>query len=170
MLSRLRFKAHTPPLPEKGIQASPRLRQTRIKSPGIMSSPSGRIGTDLSYVSEDLLETCDILLRLDDGNVLPAHWLYLAGKMQVFAAMVKEGLFADATPTNMVTVPFSECSMVDAKLFLLAVYSSTLPQMRRIDNASVLPIARLSHKYGWQVWSSHCGLPQLLQALPPVEN
>ncbi len=105
-----------------------------------------------SYLGEGPMtlsqSSCDILLKLDDGNELPAHSQILARFMPVFAGMVEGGHLSGASPTNVVTVPFSECSLVEAGRFLSIVY---LGFPKQIDDASALSIAGLSHKYGCKV-------------------
>ena len=40
---------------------------------------------------KDVLESCDVLLKLDDGTELPAHSQVLARCMPVFCGMLAEG-------------------------------------------------------------------------------
>ena len=98
---------------------------------------------------KDLLDSCDILLKLDDGSELPAHSQVLARCMSVFSGMVAEGPLSEASAKNVVSVPFSECSLMEATRFLSAMYS--FQAIECIDEGSALSIARLSHKYGGEV-------------------
>ena len=117
-----------------------------------------RVHDYLTQGPDDLLELCDVLLKLDDGTELPAHKLILAQRISVFYGMVAEGPLSKATVENVVSVPFSECSLEEAEHFLAALYS---PRPEKcIDSRFAAPIARLSHKYGLKVGSlqDHTGL------------
>ncbi|CAL5225856.1 g8639 [Coccomyxa viridis] len=92
------------------------------------------------------LESCDILLKLDDGTELPAHIQVLARCMPIFDDMLAGGPLAKASMTNVVRVPFSDCSLEEARHFLAAIYS--IEASEYIDERSALSRARLSHKYG----------------------
>ena len=98
---------------------------------------------------QDLPNSCDILLELDDGTELPAHSQVLARCMPVFSGMLDGGPLSNASPTNIVSVPFGECSPEEAGHFLSAVYS--FRACEHISAKSALPIAKLSHKYGVEV-------------------
>ena len=76
--------------------------------------------------------------------------------MPVFSGMVDGGPLSSASVGNVVSVPFSECSLEEARRFLSAIYSFRAHE--HIDDVSALSIARLSHKYGLEVRSSHTGL------------
>lgn len=104
----------------------------------------------------DLLESCDVLLKLDDGTELPVHSQVLARCMSVFSGMVAGGPLSKASSENVVSVPFNECSAEEATRFLSAIYSFSASEY--IDNRSALSIARLSHNYGVEVRSSHIGV------------
>ena len=97
----------------------------------------------------DLLNSCDVLLKLEDGTELPAHSQVLARCMPVFSGMVDGGPLSQASPANIITVPFGECSSEDAGRFLSAVYSFRAHE--HIDEHSAVSVARLSHKYGVEV-------------------
>lgn len=97
----------------------------------------------------DLLNSCDVLLKLEDGTELPAHSQVLARCMPVFSGMVDGGPLLQASPSNVVSVPFGDCSSEEAGRFLSAVYSFRAHE--HIDEHSALSIARLSHKYGVEV-------------------
>ena len=106
---------------------------------------------------DDLVESCDVLLKLDDGTELPVHSQVLARCMPVFSGMVAAGgPLADASAKNVISLPFSECSLEEANRFLSATYSYKASEY--IDEGSAFSIAQLSHKYGWEVRSSHTRL------------
>ena len=112
------------------------------------------MGSSQPYLAQgptDLLESCDVLLKLDDGTELPVHSQILARCMSVFSGMVATGgPLSKASADNVISVPFNDCSMEDASLFLSAVYSSrALEHLQK----SALSNARLSHKYGGEVRS-----------------
>ena len=105
---------------------------------------------------DDLVESCDVLLKLDDGKELPVHSQVMARCMPVFSGMVAAGgPLSKASAENVVSVPFNECSLEEATRFLSAIYSSQA--LEYIDEGSALSMARLSHKYGGEVRSSHMG-------------
>ena len=118
------------------------------------------------YLAEgpkDLLDSCDILLKLDDGSELPAHSQILARFMSVFSGMcVAGGPLIKASAENVVSVPFSECSVEEATSFLSAIYAFRASE--HLNKGSALSIARLSHKYGGEVRSSHVGLLMYIHA------
>ena len=93
--------------------------------------------------------SCDMLLKLDDGTEMPAHSQVLARCTSVFSGMVDEGPLFIASPKKPVSVPFGECSPEEAGHFLSAVYSVRASEL--IDEKSALSIAKLSHKYGAEV-------------------
>ncbi len=101
------------------------------------------------------LESCDILLKLDDGTELPAHIQVLARCMPIFDDMLAGGPLAKASVTNVVRVPFSDCSLEEARHFLAAIYS--IEASEYIDERSALSSARLSHKDGGEVRSLAVG-------------
>ena len=106
---------------------------------------------------KDLLESCDVLLKLDDDSELPAHSQILARYMSVFSGMVVAGgPLTKASAENVVSVPFSECSVAEATRFLSAIYS--FRPSEHINEGSALSIARLSHKYDGEVRSYYFGL------------
>ena len=81
---------------------------------------------DHPYLTEgpkSLLNSCDILLSLDDGTELPAHSQVLARCSSIFANMLDDGPLSCASTTNKVAVPFNDCSREEASKFLSAVYS-----------------------------------------------
>lgn len=98
---------------------------------------------------QGLLESCDIVLRLDDGSKLPVHSPILARCSPVFNRMLYEGTLSRSKAGIMVTVPFSDCSREEATSFLSVLYS--LKPHQRIDKASAFSIARLGDKYGAKV-------------------
>lgn len=98
---------------------------------------------------DDLLNSCDTLLKLDNGIELPAHKQVLARCMPIFSGMVDEGPLSDASAANMVSVPFGDCSPEEAGLFLSAVYSFQANE--HVDKSCALSTAHLSHKYGIEV-------------------
>ena len=103
---------------------------------------------------QGLLESCDLLLTLDDGSELPVHSQVMARCSLVFQGMVNEGVLLNASAATKITLPFSECSRKEATDFLCVIYS--MRSHVHIDEASALPIARLGNKYGVQV---HVGWP-----------
>ena len=111
-------------------------------------STSDRNYKDTSYLGNRQQCSCDILLKLDDGNVLPAHSQVLES-LPVFSGMVEEGLLSRGSATNDVSVPFTDCSVEEACRFLSAVYSCDAKE--HITDKSALSIARLSNKYGEEV-------------------
>ena len=75
------------------------------------------------YIPQRLQKSCDVLLKLDDGNKLPAHSLFLAHSMTEFCKMLgNDGPLARASQENVVTIPFSGCSLLEARQFLSAIY------------------------------------------------
>ena len=111
-----------------------------------------RMGSKQPYLAQgpqDLLNSCDILLKLDDGTELPAHSQVLARCMPVFSGMVDGGPLSNASAENIVSVPFSECSLEEASRFLSAIYF--FRAYEHIDDVCALSVARLSHKYGVKV-------------------
>jgi len=103
-------------------------------------------------VSERLINSCDIVLTLDDGSALPAHSQIIARYSQVFADMLDGGPLAGASGLAKVDLPLSDCCKEDALTFLSIIYS---PNPRgRIEDSSALSIARIAHKYGMKV--CHC--------------
>ena len=125
-----------------------------------MSVASVTMGGSQPYLAmgpKGLLESCDVLLKLDGGSELPAHSQVLARCMSVVSdMMVAGGPLAKASAENVVRVPFGECLLEEASRFLSAIYSSRASE--HIDEGSALSIARLSHKYGGEVRSSQIGL------------
>lgn len=110
------------------------------------------MGGDQPYLAEgpqDLLDSCDVLLKLDDGSELPVHSPVLARCMSVFSGMVAGGPLSNASATDTVSVPFSECSLEEATQLLSALYS--VDPSEHITKTSALSISRLSHKYGVEV-------------------
>ena len=111
-----------------------------------------RMETNQRYLAsgpQDLRNSCDILLKLDDGTELPAHSQVLARCMPIFSGMLDGGPLSNASATNVVSVPFGECSLEEAAQSLSAIYSFTLYE--HISVKAALSIARLSHKYGVEV-------------------
>ena len=109
----------------------------------------------MEYFHEDLLETCDILLRLDDqnGSHLPVHSQVLTRCSPVFRGMAKEGLFTRASTSEKVLVPFSDCTREEAISFLSVVYA--VRPHEHVKEASALSVARLSDKYGVKVYAQY---------------
>ena len=100
-------------------------------------------------VSERLINTCDIVRKLDDGSALPVHYQIIARFSHVFADMLDGGPLAGALGSAKVTLPLSECSKEDALTFLSIMYS---PDPRgHIEETSALSIASIEHKYGMKV-------------------
>lgn len=100
-------------------------------------------------VSERLVNSCDIVLKLDDGSALPAHSQIIARFSQVFADMLDGGPLAAALGSAKVDLPLSDCSKEDTLTFLSVIYS---PNPRRhIEETSALSTARIAHKYGMKV-------------------
>ena len=99
---------------------------------------------------KDLQESCDVLLKLDGGFELPVHSQVLARCMPVFSGMlVAGGPLSKASVENIISMPFSDCSLEEADRFLAAVYS--YKASKYIDDGSALSIAKLSHKYAMEV-------------------
>lgn len=144
-------------------------RESRKNSVTLSGPESCSMETGPCYLAEGpqgFLKSCDLLLKLDDGSELPAHSQILARCMPVFAGMVDGGPLSSASAVNVLTVPFSECSLVEARRFLAAIYSCN--PHKHIDDVSALSIARLSHKYGVQVQSPHNGLPLITRHSLPL--
>ncbi len=118
-----------------------------------MSLNPRKMGGDHPYLATgpvDLLESCDVLLKLDGGSELPVHSQVLARCMPVFSGMVVAGgPLSKASVENVISVPFSDCSLEEANRFMLAVYS--YKASKYIDIGSALSIAKLSHKYAMEV-------------------
>jgi len=100
-------------------------------------------------VSERLINSCDIVLKLDDGTALPAHSQIIARFSHVFADMLDGGPLAGALGSAKVTLPLSDCSKEDALTFLSVIYS--LNPRGRIEATSAMSIAKIAHKYGMKV-------------------
>ena len=98
---------------------------------------------------EDLRESCDVVLKLDYGTTLPIHSQVLARRMSVFSGMVAGGPLTKASAENVVSAPFSDCTVEEATRFLSAIYSVRASDF--INAESAMSIARLSHKYGVEV-------------------
>ncbi len=70
----------------------------------------------LAEGSVDLLESCGVLLKLDDGSELPVHSQVLARCMPVFAGMIAPGgPLSKASGENVMSVPFNNFSVSEAK-------------------------------------------------------
>ena len=129
-----------------------------------------RIEPDEWYLSRALRKTWNVLLKLDDGKLLPAHSLFLALRMPVFARMLGDGgLLASASTLNVVTVPFSGCSLLEARKFLSVVYSHESAE-RHINDDTNLSIARISHMYEWKVRHLTMDCTSLLAVRSPCVN
>ena len=102
---------------------------------------------------EDLVDSCDVMLSLDDGTQLPVHSQVLARCSPLFHGMVKEGILSSASASTTISLPFSECSRQEATNFLSAVYTLRSPD--DIDKASAFSIAHLGDKYGVYVHNGH---------------
>ena len=111
--------------------------------------------TYLDEGSEYLLDTCDIVLSLDDGTKMPVHSQVLARCSPVFHGMLAGGTLTNSTARNTVAVPFGDCSRQEAAKFLSAIYS--MNARKHIDEAYVYFIARLADRYGVMV---RAGQPQ----------
>ena len=123
------------------------------------------MGSNRPHLAEgppDLVNSCDIILKLDNGTELPAHAQILARCMPVFCDMLDGGPLSNSSVMNVVSVPFSDCSLEEANCFLSAIYS--FRAYEHITTRSALSIARLSHKYGVKVCLSHSGLLMYLHA------
>ena len=106
------------------------------------------MGSHYPYLAEGpqgLLKTCDVVLKLDDGTELPVHSQLLARCSPVLFGMLDGGPLSNTSAATTVSVPFSECSVLEAQNFLSAIYSFKATE--HIDISSALSIARLSHKY-----------------------
>jgi hypothetical protein len=86
---------------------------------------------------EDLSDCCDMLLKLDDGSVLPAHSLVLARCSHVLLWHVHQGPLASASAQNKPAVPLMECE--------------TNVAIKLLTEASALPVAGVARKYGMKV-------------------
>ena len=102
------------------------------------------------------MKTCDILLKLDDGTEVPAHAPVLARCMPGFFDMMDGCPLSNASARNVISVPFSDCSLREADCYLSAIYSFSAHE--HIDVGSALAVARLSHKYGVEVCLSYHGM------------
>lgn len=100
---------------------------------------------------EGLVESCNILLTLDDGSALPVHSQVLARCSPLFHGMVNDGTLSSASAEKKTIIPFSGCSREEATSFLSAIYS--IRPHEHIDEASALSIARLGDKYGVKVYA-----------------
>ena len=100
-----------------------------------------------------LVNSCDILLRLDDhhhdGTRLPAHSHVLARFSPVFAGLLDGGSLSGASREHQVELPVTDCSREEAIPFLSVLYSAS-PD-KRIDQASAMSSAKLAHRFGMQV-------------------
>ena len=119
----------------------------------------------MEYFHEDLLDSCDILLRLDgqEGNLLPVHSLVLARCSPVFRGMVKEGILTSKSTSEKVLVPFSDCTREEAISFLSIVYS--VRNYKHVDQAIALSVARLGDKYGVKVYAQYLWRTKLCLSL-----
>ncbi len=109
----------------------------------------------MEYFHRDLLNSCDILLSLDDqnGSHLPVHSQVLARCSPVLREMMKKGLLTSATPSQKIIVPFGDCTREEAISFLSIVYS--LRPHEYVDETSALSVARLGDKYGVKVCAQY---------------
>ena len=96
-----------------------------------------------------LVNSCDILLKLDDGTKLPAHSPVLARFSPVFAGLLDGGCLSRASREHKVELPMSGCPREEVISFLSVLYSAS-PD-KRIDQASAISTARLADKLGMQV-------------------
>ena len=84
--------------------------------------PLGFVLTDhFTYFQEgpeSLAKSTDILLKLNDGIVLPAHLQVLVQRSQVFSDMLDEGPLSSASRQNPDHSAASDCSKEDAIKFL----------------------------------------------------
>lgn len=96
-----------------------------------------------------LVNSCNILLKLDDGTKLPAHSPVLARLSPVFAGLLDGGSLSGASREHKVELPMNACSRAEAISFLSVLYSAS-PD-KRIDQASAISTARLADMFGMQV-------------------
>lgn len=108
----------------------------------VVSTMQGRF-TYLAEGPEGLVNSCDRLLKLDDGTRLPAHSPVLARFSPVFAGMLDEGPLSGGSAKSKVDVPLSGCSLDEAMLY------SADPNKHLI--ASPFATVKVAHKYGMQV-------------------
>ena len=120
---------------------------------GILNIMMDQEYSHLDEGPEYLLETCDILLSLDDGSKVPVHSQVLARCSPVFHGMVVEGTVTKPTAGHTVTVPFGDCSREEATNFLSVLYS--LKPYKHINHASAFSIARLGDRYDVKVQTYH---------------
>ncbi len=92
---------------------------------GQSSSISG-MGTKYTYLHgkpESFVNSCDVLLKLDDGSKLPAHSLFLASHSRVCADMLDGGPLSAASALNKIELPLTDCSKDTAISLLKVLYS-----------------------------------------------
>ena len=107
-----------------------------------------------TYLSgpKSLHQSCDIVLKLDDNTMLPAHSQVLARSSDFFADMLAiddEGPLSGASASSRITLPLKECTKEVTVKFLSVLYS--IKPSEYIDEATGLLVARLGHKYGMQI-------------------
>ena len=102
--------------------------------------------TYLDDCSEEFVRSCDLLLKLDDGSVLPAHSQILARYSGVFASMLDGGPLSDISATKKATVPLSDCSRTAASSLLSVLYTGPCQPMEHIKWESCMLVANVAHK------------------------
>jgi len=98
---------------------------------------------------EGLANSCDIILNLDDGTQLPAHFQVLARYSKVFSDMLDGGPLSSASSSSKIGLPLSGCSENEVIKFLSAIYSAR--PYKHINKELALPVAELAHKFGMKV-------------------
>ena len=112
-----------------------------------------------TYLSgpKSLHQSCDIVLKLDDGTMLPAHSQVLARHSDFFSDMLAiddGGPLSGASASKKITLPLKECTKeVTIKLFSV-LYS--MKACNYLVDATGFVVARLGHKYGMQVCLQTC--------------
>ncbi len=100
-------------------------------------------------------QTCDILLRLDDGTTLPVHSRVLAQHSMFFRDMLDlgdAGPLSAASAACKVEVPLSDCPREVASGTLSILYSlPSMSQASHLPKKLLLSIARLGHKFDMKV-------------------
>ena len=116
--------------------------------------PSKLNGMDTNFpyldgIPKSYAKHCDVLLKLDDGSLLPAHAQILARYSKVCADMFDDGPLAAASAAEKAELPLTDCSK-DTAVSLLTVLYSHKP-INEITQDSSMAIAGLAHKLDMEV-------------------
>ena len=144
--------------PHRQLQASwlPLSRSELNLTSGIFRELCGRPGT-----------FCSSLMTASYCRRIRCSWLFAC--QFLLGCWGDGGLLASASTLNVVTVPFSGCSLLEARKFLSVVYSHESAE-RHINDDTNLSIARVSHMYEWKVRHLTMDCTSLLAVRSPCFN